>query len=165
MFSPQKVTLLDTINTTVKLLMITFQNSSYLLFQLVSSLPYTYTLSFKKADYFFPLKGFHIFRDFRHIPFHWLDRGPCQLTGGGNTDAPNFLWWYWHCIHLHFNEIKIYSLIKTYPHLIPPNALWHSISHGSISHSDLLVFKSVWRDSWFFPSTEDQIFLQILWLN
>lgn len=92
-FSPQKVTLLDTINTTVKLLMITFQKSSYLLFQLVSSLPYTYTLSFKTDDYSFPLEGFHIFRHFRHIPFHWLARGPCQLTGGGKSDA-NFLWWY-----------------------------------------------------------------------
>ena len=70
MFSPLKVTLLDVINTTVRLLMITSQNSSYLLFQLVSSLPYTYTLSFKTDDYFFPLKGFHVFRDFRHTPFH-----------------------------------------------------------------------------------------------
>lgn len=58
-FLPKKVTLLDAINTTVKLLMITLKNSSYLLLQLVSSLPHTHTHeSLKTWLFFFPKRVF-----------------------------------------------------------------------------------------------------------
>lgn len=85
-FLPQKVTLLDAINTTVKLLMIIFENFSYLLLQLVSCHIHIHE-SLKIYDYFPLQKAFKLFRDSRHIPSHWLARELYQSPGEGNRDA------------------------------------------------------------------------------